>query len=169
VLAVQQATTTIPVVVGASGDLVDVGLVASRSRPGGNLTGLESRSTELLGKQLEVLKVAVPTITRVAVLVHPAMPGHERIPSNVEPEARTLGLRLLRVEAGEPETFAAAFTVMAAHRAEALVIVDFARPRPEQLVEGPIKFELVINLKTAQALGLTIPPILLFQADEVIR
>jgi putative ABC transport system substrate-binding protein len=223
-LAVQQATTTIPIVVGASGDLVDAGLVASRSRPGGNLTGLESRSTELLGKQLEVLKAAVPTITRVAVLVHPAMPGHERIPGNIEPEARTLGLRLLHVEAGEPETFAAAFTAMIAHRAEALVIVDFARPSPEQLVElavvhrlptiaaprflaeaggllaygvnprdlcqrsasyvdrilkgakpadlpveGPIKFELVINLKTAQALGLTIPPILLFQADKVIQ
>jgi putative ABC transport system substrate-binding protein len=223
-LAVQQATTTIPIVVGASGDLVDAGLVTSRARPGGNLTGLESRSTELLGKHLEWLKAAVPTITRVAVLVHPAMPGHERIPSNAEPEAQALGLRLLRVEAGEPETFAGAFAAIAEHGAEALVIVDVARPSPEQLVElalvrrlptiaaprflaeagsllayganprdlcrrsasyvdrilkgarpadlpveGPLTFELVIDLKTAQALGLAIPPTLLFQADEVIK
>src|SRR5262245_49117704 len=225
-LALKPATTTIPIVVGAAPDFVALGLVDSRSRPGGNLTGLETRIPEFLGKQLELLKAAVSQISRVAVLVDVTVPGHERIPSDVEKAARVLGLHLLRVEAGDPGAFDAAFAAMAEYRADALVIMDsyqlgvhaqrlvalalahrlptiaaarfFAEAgslisygvnprdlcqrsaiyvdkilkgiRPAELpVEGPMKFEFIINLKTAHALGLTIPPTFLFQADEVIQ
>jgi putative tryptophan/tyrosine transport system substrate-binding protein len=225
-LAAQQATTTIPIVVGAATDLVAQGIVTSLARPGGNLTGLALPSTVLEGKRLEVLKEAVPQLTRVAVLVHPADPAHHPLPGVLEAEARTLGLELQRVEATDPDTFEAAVAAIVHSRAEALLIADhsiFLRHRdrllelvgrhqlpsvaaqrryaeagsliaygpstlemfrraavyvdkilkgakPAELpIELPIKYDLVINLKTAKELGLTIPPTLLFQADEVIQ
>jgi len=225
-LAAQQATTTIPIVVGAATDLVAQGIVTSLARPGGNLTGLALPSTVLEGKRLEVLKEAVPQLTRVAVLVHPADPAHHPLPGVLEAEARTLGLELQRVEATDPDAFEAAVAAIVRTRAEALLIADhsiFLRHRdrllelvgrhqlpsvaaqrryaeagsliaygpstlemfrraavyvdkilkgakPAELpIELPIKYDLVINLKTAKELGLTIPPFLLFQATEVIR
>ena len=225
-LAAQQATTTIPIVVGAATDLVAQGIVTSLARPGGNLTGLALPSTVLEGKRLEVLKEAVPQLTRVAVLVHPADPAHHPLPGVLEAEARTLGLELQRVEATDPDAFEAAVAAIVRTRAEALLIADhsiFLRHRdrllelvgrhqlpsvaaqrryaeagsliaygpstlemfrraavyvdkilkgakPDELpIELPIKYDLVINLKTAKELGLTIPPFLLFQATEVIR
>jgi putative tryptophan/tyrosine transport system substrate-binding protein len=224
--ALKHATATIPIVVGITRDFVELGLGESLARPGGNLTGLEMRRDEFEGKHLELLKAAVPPITRVAVLVDPRALRFGRPPPRLEKEAQGLGLHLLPVEAGEPEVLAEVFAAMAEHRAEALMIVDSQRlsmyapqivelavahrlptisfqrswaeagsllsygvnldemcrhsatyvdrilkgAKPADLpVEGPTKFELIINLKTAEALGLTIPPTLLFQADEVLR
>jgi putative ABC transport system substrate-binding protein len=225
--AAKQATTTIPIVVGTAAGLVEQGLVESLARPGGNLTGLDSLSLELLGKQLELLKAAVPTITRVAVLVDPANPRqHQEVPHTIAREAQALGVQLLRVEAQEPEAFAGAFAAMVHSEANALLIPDhvmFARHRhrlmelalqhrlptmaggrhfaeagsliaygvfPRDLcqrsaglvdkilkgakpadlpVERGDKFSLVVNLKTAEALGMALSPTFLVQADEVIR
>jgi putative ABC transport system substrate-binding protein len=223
----KQATTTLPIVVGASSDLEEYGLVESLARPGGNLTGLDARTFALTSKRLELLKDAVPQITRVAVLVDSAGPFSARIPGAFEREAQALGIHLLRVEAGDPGAFDAAFAAMEEQRADALVLMDspmfsvhshrlaglalahrlptiggstralaeaglliiygayapdlcrrsalyvdkiLKGAQPADLpVEQPMKFNLVINRKTAQALGLTIPPHILFQADEVIQ
>jgi ABC-type uncharacterized transport system substrate-binding protein len=112
--AVQQATTTIPIVVGVGINLVEEGLVTALARPGGNLTGLELRDIELVGKRLALFKDAFPTLSRVAVLVNPTEGDQERIPGDMAPEARALGVQLQRVEAGSPDTFEAAFAAMVA-------------------------------------------------------
>jgi putative ABC transport system substrate-binding protein len=225
-LAAKQATTTIPVVVAVSEDLVAEGIVASLARPGGNITGQNLRDPELAGKRLELLKEAVPTLTQVAVLVHAADRSHDRVPGHIAAEAQALGVRLQRVEVGDVGTFDRVFATIASSGAEALMVMDsamfnehrhgileFARAyrlptvcgvriyaeagcliayapdilemfrraavfvdkllkgaKPGDLpVEQPAKLELVINLKTAKALGLTLPPTLLMLADEVIR
>jgi putative tryptophan/tyrosine transport system substrate-binding protein len=223
--AAKQATTTIPIVTGISVGLVEQGLVASLARPGGNLTGLEHRGSEAVGKRLELFKAAVPTISRVAVLIEPSEPAVVHAPRYFEREARALSVQLQRVEAGDPSAFEAAFAAMVDAGADALLIMEsalFAAHRPQLLAlalrhrlptmaygrhyaeagsllsygadprdlcrrsavfvhkilhgakpaDLPIEratLQFVINLKTAQALGLTIPPHLLFQADEVIR
>ena len=225
-LAAQQATTTIPIVVAVSEDLVAEGIVASLARPGGNITGQNLRDPELAGKRLELLKEAVPTLTHVAVLVHAADRSHDRMPGHIAAEAQTLGVRLQRVEVGDAGTFDQAFDTVASSGAGALMVMDsaminayrqrilaFARThrlptvcgvrvyaeagclmayapdiremwrraavfvdkilkgaKPGDLpVEQPAKFALVINLKTAQVLGITMPPSLLILADEVIK
>jgi putative tryptophan/tyrosine transport system substrate-binding protein len=217
-LATKQAITTIPVVIGVSESL---------ARPSGNLTGLDTQFIDHLGKRLALLKEAVPTIARVAILVDPVNPIYQAVPHNIEREARALGVQLQRVEARGPEDFEGAFVTMVqggadalmlqggppfggthlprlvelAHRhrlptigigrqhAEAGCLLAYGAPpldlcqrsavfvdkilqgaKPADLpVERPRKFELVINLKAAQALGLTISPALLFQAGEVLR
>jgi putative ABC transport system substrate-binding protein len=225
-LAAKDATTTIPIVMTGVSYPVERGLVASLAQPGGNLTGLESSpSPGFGGKQLELLKEAVPTITRVGVLWDSTFQNFR----GYEPAAQALGLTLLSVDVREivvPEHFEAAFATVIQERAEALFvtaaapntlhlqhIVDFAiahrlptmfqyrraveigglmsyalnyadlrrraavyvdkvlkGAKPADLpVESPTSLELVINLKTAKALGLTIPPSVLFQADEVIQ
>src|SRR5215510_6242181 len=225
--AAQHATTTIPIVVAFATDLVEAGLVASLARPGGNLTGQHGRELEVLGKLLELLKEAVPTMTVIAALTN--LTGNPLAPhftSALDAAAQALGVRLQHVDAGGPEAFDAAFATIVTSGAEALLIqnsfvfgmhrqrlLDLARthrlptvcngrlyaeagclltysPNARELyrraavfvdkilkgakpgdlpVERPDKFELVVHLKTAQALGLTIPPTLLFQADEVIK
>src|SRR5262245_3483733 len=92
--AAMQATTTIPIVVGVTEELMEQGLVASVARPGGNLTGLELRDIELAGRRLELLKEAVPTIARVAVLVDPALAPLTRVPGHIAREAQALGVQL---------------------------------------------------------------------------
>jgi putative ABC transport system substrate-binding protein len=219
--AAKHATTSIPIVVGAAVGLVEQGLVASPARPGGNLTGLELPAIEVSGKRLELFKDAVPTISRVAVLVDPAQAAHADVPSNIAREAQALGVQLQRVEASAP----AAFATMAQGGADALLIMEsplFAAHRqqllalalqhklptmaygrhyaeaggllsygadPRELCQRsatyvhkilhgvkpadlPIEraeFKLVVNLKTAEALGVTVPPTFLSRADEVIR
>ncbi len=224
--AASQATTTIPIVVGLAIDLVQLGLAKSVARPGGNLTGLDMRPVELAGKRLELFKAAVPTITRVAVLVDPSYTVHASIPRAIEREARVLGVQLQRVEADTPAGFEAAFAAMIRGRADALMIMESAllgthreqiaalllRHRlptmgfgrhyaeagsllgygadPRELCERsavlvhkilkgakpadlPIeqghRFPLVVNLKTAKILRLTIPPSFLSRAEDVIQ
>jgi putative ABC transport system substrate-binding protein len=228
VQAAKQATTTIPIVVGGAGDLVGSGLVASLARPGGNITGLTDISPEHTRKQLELLKEAVPGISRVAFLYTAVTDSQitARHVQEAQAAAHTLAIRLQPVEVREAQALPSAFATMTSQGAEALVTVlnfftlyhrrqlielaaqsrlpamyqgrefmevggllSYGTDRIDQWrraatyadkilkgakpadlpVEQPIKFELVINLKTAKELGLTIPPTLLFQADEVIR
>ena len=125
-LAAQQATTTIPIVFAAVGDPVGEGLVASLSRPGGNVTGLSTNSPELASKSLELLKQAVPRMTRVALLLKPdAMPDRAR-KDRLElwdAAARALGVRLQVVEARRPEDLYRAFADMTKARADALTVI----------------------------------------------
>jgi putative tryptophan/tyrosine transport system substrate-binding protein len=225
--AAKQATTTIPIVMAASGDPVGAGLVASLARPGGNITGLSFQSDELSGKWLELLKEAVPQIAHVAVLWQPDAPGRSTLPfQEAQKAAQALGLQLQSLEVQSPDEFDQRFAAMTREHADALVVISNAwffshRSRLAELavqhrlpaifhlreyveagglmsygtdsneryrrvatyvdkilkgatpadlpVEQPTTFELVINLKTAKTLGLTIPPALLSRADKVIR
>ncbi len=228
-LAAKQATKTLPIVFASSGDPVTSGLVASLARPGGNATGLSILAPELVGKCLELLKQAVPGVSRVAVVFAPgAYPerAERDMLKEAEVAARALGVRVQFVEARGPADIDRAFSDMTKARAGALTLwstpmffnerrrlVDLAAKnrlsavypwrefvdagglmaygpnfadifrraasyvdkilkgaKPADLpVEQPTKFELMINLKTAKALGLTIPPSLLGRADEVIQ
>ena len=223
----KNATRTIPIVMVSAADPVELGLIASLARPGGNVTGLSfSVNPELFGKGLEFLKEAVPKLRRVAVLSNPANPAQPRAIDKVKVAARSLAIPLQLLEARGPNEFAGAFAAMAKQRVEALlvvaeglflrhrarladleakyrlpsmhglkenveagglmsygpsVVVTFRRAavfvdkilrgtKPADLpVEQPTTFELVINLKTAKALGLTLPPALLQRADQVIE
>jgi putative ABC transport system substrate-binding protein len=229
-LAAKQATTTIPIVFTAATDPVGRGLVASLARPGGNITGVAvDGGPEIFGKRLELLKEAVPTISRVAILAgNVRAPTYDAVEQEQESAARALGLTLRYfyvqrsaafTESVFPAITSDAHTIDALHAGGPLAydyrrqIADFALQhrlpmigiRKEQAeagsllsygstvrerqqrgavlvdkilkgakpadlpVEQPTKYELVINLKTAQALGLTIPSTVLFQADEVIK
>ena len=226
-LAAKTATETIPIIMVAVADPVRVGLIASLVRPGGNITGLALfAGTEIVGKHLELLKEAVPNLSRVAILSNPANPMHAFRLREVEVAGRSLRVQLQILKAQGPEEFDSAFAAMTRERAGALYVVGdptfvqhrrrfaelaarnrlpavyelkeyaeagglmvygpstlemFRRAathvdkvlkgaKPGELpVEQPTKFELVINLKTAKALGLTIPPSLLLRADQVIE
>ena len=225
-LAAKQATSTIPIVITAAIDPVGAGLADSLARPGGNVTGVALLQPEISGKALSLLKEAVPTLRRVAVLWNGANPAFTPVWREVDTTARSMGLVLLSQPVREPQDFAPAFAVMVSQRPEALLvlvdslvgqymrqIVEFTlRERvaaastsrqfaalgglmsygpnltaaqhkaadyvdrvlkganPAELpFEQPTTFELVINLKTAKALGLTVPQLLLVRADEVME
>ena len=224
--AARQSTSTIPILMTASGDAVGTGIVASLARPGGNVTGLTSLSRELSGKRLELLKEAVRGLSRVAVLWNAADPDKARDVEETQVQARTLGLELQSLGIRDPNDFEGAFQNAVRKRAgalltladsltinhQSLIVYLAAKSRlptmheqrefveagglmaygpsvlglfrhvatyvdkilkgrkPDDLpVEQPMKFEFVINLKTAKQIGLTIPPNLLVRANRVIR
>jgi ABC-type uncharacterized transport system substrate-binding protein len=121
--AAKNATKTIPIVMRSTDDPVTTGLVDSLARPGGNVTGLTSISTELIGKRLEILKEAVTGASRVAVLRNPTVPDAAIKWQEVELAGRALKLQLQSVEVSGPEGFASAFKNAMAHRAQALFVL----------------------------------------------
>jgi putative ABC transport system substrate-binding protein len=225
-LAARQASTAIPIVMVTTGDPVAAGLVASLAHPGGNVTGVTALGQVLNAKRLELIKEAVPGVTRVAVLANPASAYTAGLLMEKDATARALGLQLPVLEARDPGSFDRAFAALAAERAGALMvqtdalfithrrrIVELANrgrvpavygerefvdagglmfygasladmyrhaagyadrilkgARPAELpVTQPTKLELVINLKAAQAIGLTIPPSVLGRADRLVE
>jgi putative tryptophan/tyrosine transport system substrate-binding protein len=223
--AAKQATSTIPVVMAAVGDPVEAGLVASLARPGGNLTGLTFFFVEVCAKRVELIKEAVPTLTRLVILVNPANPAHPIALSIMQHTAAALGVELIPIEVKARDDLAPAIATVAAGRAPALVtiedpliisnarqIADFAQQNrlpmigfkpqaeagalieygvdfldlfsrsatfvdkilkgtvPADLpIERAVKFDLVVNLKSAKMLGIELPTSLLIRADEVIE
>jgi putative ABC transport system substrate-binding protein len=225
-LAAKNATSTIPIVLASGGDFVADGLVASFSRPGANITGLSVFARELSGKRLEILKEAIPGMTRVAAAFNTLNPGTRSLFKETEAAATKLGLKALPLYIHFPDGVERAFAEAVRLRASAVVIISdgativhraqlgsaalqhhlptiFANKtyleggglmsygpdiievwrraatyvdrilkgaKPAEMpIEQPTKFELVVNLKTAKALGLTIPQSLLGRADEVIQ
>ena len=227
VRAAQGATRTIPIVMSTLPDPVGEGFVASLARPGGNTTGLTLDSEELSGKQLELLKEALPKLSRVGVLRNPRSPGYDAAKAQLEAAARRLKLEVKDFPVSRREDLATAFAAMSQagvgailvrrdvlvverYRAEVVALAaqrrlpamynfrqfpdsgglmsyganvnDIQRrsagfvdkilkgTKPADMpIEQPTKFELVVNLKTAKALGLTIPPSLLLRADQTIE
>ena len=227
IAAVKEATATIPVVMAVSRDPVGAKFIASLARPGGNITGLANDTApEIIGKNLALLKEAVPRISRVTYLWNPVPPGAEASKNALESAARNLGVAFQPVEVRGHAELEGAFAAMVRERANGIVVAqdpvtfgsrsqvvllaarsrlpavygvrEFAEAgglmsygpniadqfrraamyvdkilkgaKPGDLpIEQPTKFELVINLKTAKALGLTLPPSLLQRADQVIE
>ena len=225
VIAAKQATSVIPIVFATAADPVDTGLVASLARPGGNVTGLSSQTTDLASKRIELLPEVVPGLRQLAFLSQPDNPYVVFDMRQAEAAARTLGLETASLEIRRAEDIGPAFEGLKG-RAEALYILpdpllfthrlrintlalgarlptihslreyveasglmsygpnwsdqwrraaDYVDKilrgaKPADLpVEQPTKFDLIINLTTAKALGLTVPDKLLALANEVIE
>jgi putative ABC transport system substrate-binding protein len=224
--AAKNATTTIPIVFGLGGDPVSNGVVASLARPGGNATGINVFSLELVAKRLALLHELVPKAVRVAVLLNPASVTGEPVLREAQGAARAIGLQIHVLNATTIGEIDAAFASISHDRPDALFVSPntlFSRRRMQlitlaareriaasysgrdyvvagglmsygadaadmyrqvgvytgKILNGakpadlpvlqPTKFEFVINLKTAKALGVTIPETLLATADEVIE
>src|SRR6267378_5037600 len=121
-IAARNATTTIPIVMVNVADPVDIRLVASLARPGGNVTGLSRIDSELIGKNLELLAEAVRGLRRVALLSDPANPAQSALVIRAKQAAESLGLRLKIVEPREPSELEPAFSAMASERVTALLL-----------------------------------------------
>jgi putative tryptophan/tyrosine transport system substrate-binding protein len=222
----KNATSTIPIVMTGTADPVATGLIVSLARPGGNVTGSTFGGYELVGKRLELLKEAVPKVSRVAVFVPPPSPSISLSLNEIQTSARALGLEIQSLEVRSTKDFEGAFQAAAKGRAHALTvdpspvftsnrkqILQFAAKnrlpamypwreyvedgglmsyaaklsdlyrrsatyvdkilkgaKPTDLpVEQPTKFEFIINLKSANQIGLTIPQWVLMRADRVIK
>ena len=225
-LAAKRQTTSIPIIMGPAADPLRSGLVASLSRPGGNVTGVSLYGSEMVRKRMEIFKEAVIGIQRIAVLANAENPLHRFLWDDLQPIGPALGLQFRLLVVSGLDNLPAAFSTMkqdgfdamtlltdaqffsarrqisnlaAMHRLPAMYesresvadgglisygasISDLTRrtavfvvkvingAKPADLpIEQPTKFELVINLKTAKALGLDIPVAMLARADEVIE
>ena len=227
VLAAKAATATIPIVFRIASDPLELGLVASMNRPGGNLTGITTMGVELGPKQLEILHEMVPAAKTVAILVNPTNPVVADMHKRTIPQAaHALGMRTELVTASEERDFESVFAELRRMQADALLIgvdaffnskserlaglasrqslptvsafrgfaaagglmsyggcvVDASRQagvyvgrilngeKPADLpVQQATRIELVLNLKAAKAIGITVPEFFLFRADEVIE
>jgi putative ABC transport system substrate-binding protein len=224
-VATRKLTQTIPIVCPLLADPIRFGLIASESRPGGNVTGLLFRMEGLTGKQIELAHELIPNMAKIALLVNVAS-GVIVDRQEAESACQRLGIELVPVEVRTPNDLDTAFQALANngvqavivlvdgmlfnerdrvaalaavaklpaiygfrdhvdagglvsygvsladnfHRAAAYVVKILKGAKPSDLpVEFATKFEMVINLKAAKALGLEIPPILLARADEVIE
>ena len=125
-LAVKQATTTIPIVLGSSGHPIATGLVTNLARPGGNITGFSFVATELSAKRLELLKETVPKVSRVAFLWHPNVRGDLVALKETESAAPALGIKLQPLKGRDREAIETAFLAMARERAQALIALQSA-------------------------------------------
>jgi putative ABC transport system substrate-binding protein len=221
-LAAMAATRTIPIVFSLGSDPVQIGLVASLNRPGGNVTGVTTIGRQLKAKELELLRDLVPNARVIGFVVNPANPNAPSEVAELQALAQAGGWRLQVVSAGSETELDAAFATLAEQKAAvfltsvdsifndrkgqiAVLAARYAIPgvsdphvgglmsygasqveahhqagiyvgrilkgaKPADLpVVQPTKFQMVINLKTAKALGLTVPPNLLATADEVIE
>jgi len=225
-IAAKAATSTIPIVFSAVNDAIEVGLVASLNRPGGNITGMSILTAEIAAKSVELLKELVPGAAVIAYLVNPSNPAVRIYSKPAVTAASALGIAVSVVNASTEHELDEAFASLANLGAGGLVVpgepfFDSQRDRivalaarnavpaiytfreyavagglmsygpslrdsyrragtyvarvlrgekPADLpVQRPTKFDLVINLKTAKALGLEVPPTLLARADEVIE
>jgi putative tryptophan/tyrosine transport system substrate-binding protein len=123
-LAAKQATTTIPIIMGAAGDPLGSGLIASLARPGGNVTGLSMMVPELGGKRLQMLKEMLPAVSRVAILWNAANPYPGVVYKETERAARRLGIQLQSLEVRNPGDFRSAFDAAVRQHAGALLAVE---------------------------------------------
>jgi len=224
--AAKQATTTIPIVMIGIGDPVGAGLVSSLAQPGGNITGNTILGSDVAGKRLQLLKEAIPTVSRVAFLWNPHNASHPAQLAELQRAVVVLGMKLLPIAVHNSDEFTSAFAAMMRERPDAFLmtndplhqisigmIIDFLAnnrlpgmflnreivvaggflsygaslpdlflrgagyahkilqgTKPADLpVEQPRKFELVVNLKTAKTIGVSIPQSFLLRADEVIE
>jgi putative tryptophan/tyrosine transport system substrate-binding protein len=122
-LAAQHATSTLPIVVAVSANPVGDGLVTSLARPGGNITGLTSITSQLTGKRLELLTEAVPGLAHVALLLDAGGPSRHVQLHDHEAATRVLGVQLLPLEARGPDEFAGAFQAATQRHAQALILM----------------------------------------------
>jgi putative tryptophan/tyrosine transport system substrate-binding protein len=122
VIAAKQATQAIPIVMVSVGDPVGNGLVASLARPGGNVTGTSFLTSAIVGKQLELLKQLTPHVSRLAILLNPANPGHPLTLKEAKVAAHSLGVQLQAVEAGGPADLERAFAAMTREHAGAFFV-----------------------------------------------
>jgi putative tryptophan/tyrosine transport system substrate-binding protein len=122
-MSAKRATTTIPIVMMNSPDPVQLGLVASLAKPGGNITGATTLTVDLTIKQLELLSEAVPRATRVALLWNPENPWHPAAVKSLQARGESLGLKLQALEVRGPDAFDAAFRAMTSERAQAVLVL----------------------------------------------
>jgi putative ABC transport system substrate-binding protein len=122
--AAMQATSTVPIVMGMAADPVGSGLVSNLARPGGNVTGVSLMLADVSAKRLQLLKNALPGISRVAVLWNPGVPWHKAMLAEVESAARSLELQLLPVAVEGPGELEAAFSAMAREKVDAAFLGD---------------------------------------------